>query len=355
MKRRCFTITDSLNHSESKNPFLFGFSRYFSYIISIASVAILLFVPGTLFSDNVRGNMVDVFEISSNNSGPFTTAVGLEELIGLELDLPMEMIGGIEFHVHIPESYRQFPGAMGFFVYKSIYPEPNTEEYAYTGERLAVQPLPGQSDYYFILPTNDAEDFQEDFQTAVFETPAAAHHFPLIVSVIPFMKALTDRLTAAEAEIEITPIFRDVGGIDIAIDPPEDEELRDYEILIDGESRSNTGPFYLPAGLHEVVFSSGYYQRIERTVGIEAGEITSITFSPETPETVIHLDFPEGFSAYLDGNQIIPNSTGGISVEPGEHTIEFSTGDHQISRTFQALPGREYELSLILDILIQED
>ena len=89
------------------------------------------------------------------------------------------------------------------------------------------------------------------------------------------------------------------------------------------------------------------------TIGIEQARIVQLTV-PILPSLArISYTAPRGSRVYVDGSAL-DEAVGDFTAPPGEHTIVVVVGDYTVTRRFFVVEGREYNLSITMDVVIEE-
>jgi hypothetical protein len=67
------------------------------------------------------------------------------------------------------------------------------------------------------------------------------------------------------------------------------------------------------------------------------------------------IDAPLGAELFLDGEKIADGISFPIPISEGNHLVRAKIGDHSISKKFAVQKGKHYHLSIIFDIIVNED
>jgi hypothetical protein len=67
------------------------------------------------------------------------------------------------------------------------------------------------------------------------------------------------------------------------------------------------------------------------------------------------IDAPEGTELYLDGEKISESTVFPIPISEGNHLVRAKIADRSTSKKFSVAKGKHYHISIIFDIIVNED
>ena len=129
-----------------------------------------------------------------------------------------------------------------------------------------------------------------------------------------------------------------------------------FQLYIDGQKINE--PFFMPAiesGIHRLKISSSLFKEINVTFTIEPAQEKVLQFELQESQSFFNITIPRGAEIYLDGVKLSPSQINSPSLSEGSHTVIIKIGDYSISKKINVVAGKNYNLSVIFDIIIEED
>ena len=127
----------------------------------------------------------------------------------------------------------------------------------------------------------------------------------------------------------------------------------EFHLQIDGIPVQIQPEYLLEPGLHRVSLTSDRYQDQDLTIGIEQARTATLRIPLLPALATVSYTAPRGSRVYVDG-RALEGETGDFTAPPGEHTIVVVVGDYTVTRRFSVEEGREYNLSVTMDVAIEE-
>ena len=176
------------------------------------------------------------------------------------------------------------------------------------------------------------------------------------------MKGIPSSAMRADFTITAKPLLLDIGAARLQILDPDGMDilesagsLREFQLYLNGERIDYTeDPILLAPGLHKLSLESTRYENQRLTFGVERGSILNVDVQLEEPRSAVRFAAPEGVTLFVDGEEV-DHRAPDFSLPAGEHTVMFQIGEYTVSKRFAVEPKKSYEISLTLDILINED
>ncbi len=164
----------------------------------------------------------------------------------------------------------------------------------------------------------------------------------------------------AEFRIFVRPITGNKGGAHIVVTDAETGKPIVWTapdslvaVTLNGEPLSYQNDQYvLDPGLYRIEIDSTAYNSETRTFEVDKGRTTEVAVPLDRPSAFARIDAPRGAAVFVDGTQV--TSFERVRLSPGEHTVLYRLGDYTVSRRFTAVQKKDYEISLFLDIMINE-
>ncbi len=110
---------------------------------------------------------------------------------------------------------------------------------------------------------------------------------------------------------------------------------------------------YLKEGIYKVKIISDQFDNEEFNIGIKATEETMHSIKLKASIPTLMVDIPESMKVYFDGN-LIDNITN-FETTAGEHQILIIIDEFKISKKILIEYGKNYTLSLNMDILLEDN
>ena len=97
------------------------------------------------------------------------------------------------------------------------------------------------------------------------------------------------------------------------------------------------------------------YKKQVISFGISKGERTVLNLEMEKAVSFLVVEAPGNTGVFYDGEKLPFPAQNRFEVQEGEHILLFRLGDYKLSKKIEVAPGKTYKISLLLDILMQED
>jgi hypothetical protein len=322
--------------------------------------AILIgFVSFSVTAENLRG---PVRAIRTVTTDPVSVSTGVNDIAVFGLGEPTRFVKALRLEVRIPPDAREFSGGLALYLYQDLSPSPEERVMTLRGTRVFFEGLPNARRFFVVIPTRRDHGISSSADTFVVEPTVAPDAFPVAFAILPAMKGLPEAVETARFSIEARQVLFNEGAlrldiVDSAGNAVEVSEgtRRQFRVRLNGETlQYDTREVVLTPGLHEVELVSDIYENRNVTVGVERGTVTSVVLELVRPQSRLRIEAPQGSEVFLDGTRL-EDPRGEVTVEPGQHTVLFRVGDYTVSRSITVEPKRDYNISLSLDILVNEE
>ncbi|MBI9104755.1 MAG: hypothetical protein JEY99_20230 [Spirochaetales bacterium] len=305
----------------------------------------------TLFSvsaESIRGNTVKLLDLSNESDLSTEYALGIEQFLGLEVGEKADFLEGFEISVKIPGPLQQYGDSFILMLYGNVSPEPVEGIVKnYQGVELAHKILSSRARQYL--------DFgMVGVSGGSSELPKLSpYDFPMTLMLLPMSKGVPSALDANPFELKVTPRWKNLGGL--ILDSPL-ETLEGISLWIDDEMVNYTGQkLILSSGIHKLSARLDGFIDLNLNFAIKAGGFTNLQLPFQPKTSSVSFSAPERCIIYFDGNRLDFPLESEVNTDEGEHSVLFKLGDYQISKQFTVIGGKDYEISLFLDILVQEN
>ncbi|MDR1932559.1 MAG: hypothetical protein LBQ57_07045 [Spirochaetales bacterium] len=307
-----------------------------------------------IYADTIHGKITSVTTVEDDSSSSASLPVRLEDNWGILLGEQREFLRGVEIQIGLPEEVSIYGGTYAVFVYGKVNPQPDINRSSYQGSLLFFKVIEERRRLFIQLPLESAAGFSGAPDTYIHKTPLGEADFPLVFAVMPIMKGIPEQAAKALFHAEVHPLFRNVGKLFISL-PGGENSSADIKVFVDEKALDfAAGGILLEPGIRKVRLEKPGYAPLNATVGIDRGKTAVMEAVFLRKESTLQINAPAGTRAFLDGQAVNPE-TSGIPVESGEHTLSMKLGDYQINKRFTVEPGKNYSVSVYLDILINEE
>jgi hypothetical protein len=109
------------------------------------------------------------------------------------------------------------------------------------------------------------------------------------------------------------------------------------------------------AGVHQLEVLSEGFQKETASFAVSAGQTAQVEIALLPVASWLTIDTVAGAVVYLDGERIdvVPGQK--RQLTEGTHTVRFKIGETNVSKSIEVRKGRQYHLSLALDVVIKEE
>ncbi len=319
---------------------------------SASLVVILICALGVLQAESFRVRSITPVSVTSQHSEGSTVELGYNDAIAISLDKPPLFLKGLEVEVKIPRDLSSFRNSMAWGLYRSISPNPAPSIIDYQGEQISLQPLPSRLSFVLQIPLRKGHGLKDSPYSTVI-TSIQSLNEPLIFRLLPIMKGLPESIETLKFTVRIKPLLADEGAFQLQIHWPEGKEkpvvVRIDEALIDKPSQL----LFLAPGTHHLSIVSEDFRNEVRVFSVETARITEMVVELQDTVPRLFVSAPENTHILLDS---VPLDLGkkGFPLEPGDHEIIFRVGDYELKRMITAEKGRDYTISMQIDLEVVE-
>ncbi len=325
-------------------------------IILLCLILCAAWVSGSLYADTVRGNLT-----ASVLPGDDSASFRLFDLVEIS---PVEstIARSVEMIITVPRSFLRYRDSFSISVYGDLTSPLGKGMQQASGKLILQKLLPPSGRILLRLPLTDA---RSEGGPGVLSPgrKVDASSFPIVIQIVPIMKGLPSELMNADIMLETKLLLEDAGFLDIDLQMPDDfgmsgeESLQDAEVLLDdlpADPAMLISRQKLKSGLHSVKISIPGFGTEILTFSIHRGEVTSLAIAPKPLESRYTIQAPEGTVVFLNGKQLDSKEIDGGTLPPGEHVVLFRIGDYQLSRKINVSGGKNYNIELFFDIIVED-
>lgn len=328
-------------------------SKLFFKVITNSLFMLLLIQP--MFSETFRVHKTTEINIQSSLE-PITVTAGINDALAISLPENSYFIQGIEVYVKIPKPVSDWFDCVAWSLYNEISPEPTEKRIDYTGERITVGTFGANYSKIITIPLTKDNTIKKDPYAINVEQIPDLKNGKVFFRLQLAMKGTSEDVFDSQFEITVKPILTNKGKITINLIPPSgNDKIDDCTVYIDGTQIDNSSKsILLDAGEHHLNVQSAKYRNEVRNITVKKADETSITISLKDIAPLVRISAPERTQVFLDGEQIKVNSNY-FTIEEGRHSFKFIVDDYEITKTLNAINGRNYTVSVTLDAVISDD
>jgi hypothetical protein len=320
--------------------------------------ALLLGAAGPAFADQIRGIVVSEVAIPSDAAYENTVALNIEEMSVVRLVEPSPQLMDIRLELRLSNALKKHFDTFALAIYKNVSPAPQPDRRFYEGGRAFFQYLPYLNRIYVQIPLAGNEQPEEPLPVGTFrmQGPLAAGDFPLLVTLVPLAKGVPSSIAEEKFYLTFRPVLRKRGYVELDLLFPAGREEQPVRLVVDDEEIPRPdGPLELPAGIHQLRVLSAAFKEVSTTFAVESAKTTRLEVALEELTATLRIDAPQGAEVFLDGQRLSEPASSDFPIEPGPHLVRIRIGDYSHSKKFTIEPGRDYHISVIFDIIVNEE
>jgi hypothetical protein len=310
----------------------------------------------------VRGTVTSELVVEPSQTEGVSARMRATSLAAVSVNQQLSFLEGIQLEIKVPQAVREIGGGFAVYIYDNVTPPPAAGENEYVGRRVFFRPVPVASRFFVTIPVSAEHTLRPTADAFLIDRVISPDRFPVLMTILPVMKGIPDSAMRADFGVTAKPLLLDVGAARLQVIDPDGadilasaDSLREFDLFLDGEPLDyGAGPILLAPGLHRLSLESTRYENQRLTFGVERGSISEVQLQLQEPRSAVRFAAPEGVTLFVDGEEV-DHRAPDFSLPTGEHTVTFQIGEYTVSKKFAVEPKKSYEISLSLDILINED
>ncbi len=314
---------------------------------------LLFYSMSTLPADTFRVRSLSLASIDSQKTEVQTVELGYNDAVAITFPKNITFLKGVEIEIKIPQDILAFRNSMAYGVYRQIQPVPSEKIIDYQGEQVTLQSLPSRLSFVLQIPFQKTHGLKTGPYSTVLPYVYDASKGPLLFRLLPVMKGLPENIETIQFSVKIRPILTDEGGFQLKLAYPSDEikpvSIRIDEMLVPNHEKTTI----LSPGVHHLSIVSDDYRNEVRMFTIESARVTELVVPMQDTTPKLFLAAPENSRIYVDA-ELVENNRESREILPGEHTIRFMIGDYELTKQITVEKGRDYTVSMIIDISVTE-
>lgn len=325
----------------------------------IAAVS-CIFIAGLLPAEALWGPVTERHTVPLESGSEVAFVLTMGEIGIASFDATPRFVDALEFEITIPDSIRTLLLPISLAVFSNVTISDDDPPMARDARSAASHVAQNARRVVFSLPLRLDHSVRATADTIVAEPMMEYDGSPFAVTIIPVSKGMPDSARDAEFPVRIRPIFRNEGAVVLELLSPEGttlerESLGQHTVTIDGrEVVFDPDGIVLVPGVKRLGLQSETYREYSASIGVERGVTKKHVVQLEHPHAKVLISAPRGTTLFVNG-EIVDATSREIMLRPGEHTVMFRVGDFSVTRRIRVEPNRTYNVSLTLDVLVNED
>ncbi len=319
----------------------------------VLTTVLLLSSALSLCAESFRVRSVSLVALDSQKAEAQVVSLGYNDAIAIVFPASPVFLKGVEIEVKIPQGILSYRNSMAYGLYQRIKPAPSTAIIDYQGDELTFQPLPSRLSFVLQVPFMNGHGLKSGPYATVLTEVYDAKKGPLLFRLLPVMKGLPEDIETMQFPVRIKPILTEEGAFRLSLDWPGNQakpvSVRIDETLVEKPEEL----IFLSPRTHHLSVVSDEFRNEVRVFTVESARITELTVPLQDTAPRLYLVAPENAVIQVDGKPV-DNPKNAYVLEPGEHAILFKIGDYEPMRQITAEKGRDYTVSMVIDINVSE-
>lgn len=324
---------------------------------------LFLFASAYLNAENFR--VMEMHDALISTDGSKTViSCGINDGICIQIPEDRRFIQGLQIDLHIPKVIASYRDSVALSLWTDC--EDGASEIDFRGNKVYLDTVLPRLSQTLQLELAGRMVRKDPYATVIpyaiqDKDSSAVLRFQLA------MKGVPADLLDAVLEVEIKAILSNEGLFTLDFTYPEEEsvlapaEETDTEeecapllVYIDEMPFQEYTGIILPAGIHHLSVIAENYRNEVRTFTIEQAKETALTVDLKAVTPELWLVAPENAVIYLD-DELVESRNEKQLITAGWHTVRFVLADYELTRTFEAVSGRTYNVSVNVSLDIFEE
>ncbi len=323
-------------------------------VVRITLTCSLLFLAfARLPAESFRVRSLTPTLVDSRKTDPTSAQLGYNDAIGIAFPKEATFLKGVEIEIKIPQDIVAYRNSMAYGVYRQVRPAPQAQSIDYQADRIDLQPLPSRLSFVLQIPLRADHGLKSGPYATVVPFVHDPRNGPLLFRLLPVMKGLPENIESLAFGVKIKPILANEGGFRLSVTYP-DGHAKPLTVRVDERLIEDPAAMLVLApGNHHLSIVSQDFRNEVRMFTVEIAKITELSVALQGTAPRLLLEAPENAVIMVDGVPVA-NPREPREFEPGEHTIEFKIGDYAITRQIFAERGKDYTVSMLIDVNVVE-
>lgn len=318
-------------------------------------IILALLLSPVLWGEQIRGLIVQEVRVPSDAAFERTVELSLEEAVVLSLEEETPFLEGIRVELLLSNELKKYFDSYALGIYKNVSPRPDASVRFYSGERALFQYLPYLNRIHIQIPLEKLHT-EEPLPVGTYrlENPVTRSDFPLLLTMFPLAKGIPAAIADKKFYFTIKPLLEKKGFVTLVLNFPRGLEGEEVDLFVDDEKISfPVQRQELSSGIHQLQVVSSSFKEVHTSFAVESGKTTVVDLHLEEMISQLTIEAPLGAELYLDGEKL--SDPFPIAIGEGTHLVRAKIADHSVSKKFSVQKGKHYHLSIIFDIIINED
>lgn len=323
------------------------------HICLALAVLMLLWTPAQLGAQNFRVRSMSTLVLDSKTPDTHTIDIGYNDAVGIVFSENPVFLRAVEIEVRIPREILRYQNSMAYGVYRKVRPVPREGVIDYSGIQESYQPLPSRLSFVLQIPLIREHKLKTGPYATVLERVHDPKDGPVVFRLQPVMKGLPPTIEELQFQIRVKPLLTEEGALTVKLHHPGNEK-KPVRILVNEQPESvDNGMLLLPPGNHHISVVSDHYRNEVRMFAIESARITTVDITLQDTAPTLILVAPDNTTILVNDKEI-SDTREPMVIEPGAYTILFRIGDYEVVRQITAEKGKDYTVSMHIDINVSE-
>lgn len=318
---------------------------------------IYLFLLMHLACESVSFRIATTCTLTQKNLQEAQYLLDIDDAFLIKVEEELSLLKGVDIEVS-----QGIAKPLSFFLYSMLQPASENGR-RHTVKELMAEEMNSKKIFVFRCAYDEKVKFSPDATIKMLPCYLNEKTLPLLFK---FSQIKDDTNEERKVNIKIKPILQDIGGIKFNFLYPsapsfyntlqkktETDDNHSLAVRLDDKYiKDFSKPFFTKVGQHKIQVESPLYKSEVITCVVEKGktEIVEVQLKPMCPLLVI-----EGANialVYLDDVLIkLPFYS---NVPNGEHTLKIRMDDYEMVRSINLEDGKTYNLSLSLELKMEE-
>lgn len=318
----------------------------------IISSLLFLFSSGIICAESFRVHKTIISNLDIKTEQT-TVQLGINDALAVFLPSDKTYLQGFSLEVKIPPLVASWQDSMAWTLFDNISPTPTSNTIDYSGSSISFGILPPRLTWSVIIPTTKENTIKNNPYISKLDVVANENSTVVFIRLQQAMKGTPEEFEDAIFDITIKPILFNKGRLLLDLNNSSNE-VRPCSIFLDEKPfEPSTEGNYIETGIHTISLVSEFYRNEVRTVHIEQAKDTQLSINLRSIEPTVVFTAPTNATVYFD-NQTIENKENELIITEGEHFVKFILGDYEVVKTFTAIKGQSYNVSLNVEAIVSE-
>ena len=318
------------------------------------TVALLCIATSASSLDSFRIHALTSVTIDSQSPDAQTIELGYNDALGILFPKNTMFIRGVEIEIKIPQDILSYQNGMAFGLYRQIQPVPSPTSIDYQAEQITLQALPSKMSFVLQIPINRKGTLKSGPYSTVLQYVHDPSKGPLLFRLLPIMKGLPDNIENLKFIVKIKPILTDEGGMLLKVAYPDDP-AKPVSVRVDENLVTSPDDVcVISPGNHHLSIVSDDYRNEVRVFTVESARVTELNVHMQDTTPHLQLVAPVNTRITVDSKPV-ENIRDPFVIESGDHTILFKIGDYELSKQIVVEKGKDYTVSMIIDLTVTEN